>query len=403
MNKRKQTTMFSLLHHPCVVLLFIFLAGCDKKSDGNDIVPAASISDVTVAEGNSGASAALVRVTLSAATSKTVTIRYSTIEGTAKAGSDFTAASNSAVTLQPNETSKDISIPLVADEVRESDEAFRVIITAENATVQQEIATVTIQNDDTKVPVADAGYDAPSSYEGYSLVWKDDFDGPALDQAAWSFENGDGCPNICGWGNNELEYYRPENLFFQDGKMIIEARAEAFGGKNYTSSKIVSRGKKTFKFGRIDIRAKLPRGKGIWPALWLMPQSSVYGGWPRSGEIDLMELIGHEPSKVYGTIHYGPGPGSTQISRGYTLPSGTFNDEFHVFSLEWKQDQIKWFVDGNLFSTVNKADLGANNYPFNEDFYLIFNLAVGGNWPGSPDASTTFPQWLIVDYIRVYQ
>ena len=134
-----------------------------------------------------------------------------------------------------------------------------------------------------------------------------------------------------------------------------------------------------------------------------MPQDNVFGGWPRSGEIDLMEMVGHEPAKVYGTLHFGPGPGSTQISRSYTLPTGTFNDQFHVFSIEWKLDQIKFFVDNQLYSTVNKTDLGAANYPFNEQFYLIFNLAVGGNWPGNPDASTVFPQWMIVDYIRVYQ
>jgi beta-glucanase (GH16 family) len=185
--------------------------------------------------------------------------------------------------------------------------------------------------------------------------------------------------------------------------MIIEARKESYAGKNYTSSKILTRGKKFFKFGRIDIRAKLPKGKGIWPAFWLLPQNNVFGGWPRSGEIDLMEMIGHEPNRSYGTLHFGPGPGSTQLGRNYTLPSGIFNDEFHVFSLEWKNNEIKWFIDGNLFSTYTIADFGTNNYPFNEDFFLIFNLAVGGNWPGSPDASTYFPQWLIVDYVRLYQ
>jgi beta-glucanase (GH16 family) len=116
-----------------------------------------------------------------------------------------------------------------------------------------------------------------------------------------------------------------------------------------------------------------------------------------------MELVGHEPNKVHGTLHYGPGPGSTQFNRNFTLPSGTFNDEFHVFSIEWKQDQIKWLVDGVAFATATKANFGSVNYPFNEDFFLIFNLAVGGNWPGNPDATTTFPQFLIVDYVRVYQ
>ncbi len=185
--------------------------------------------------------------------------------------------------------------------------------------------------------------------------------------------------------------------------MVIEAKKESFGGREYTSSKIVSRGKKTFKFGRIDIRAKLPYGKGIWPALWMLPEKNVFGGWPRSGEIDIMELVGHEPGKTHGTVHFGPGPGSTQISRSYSLPSGRFNDQFHVFSVEWKEDQIRWCMDDVLFSTVNKADVGTATYPFNEEFFFIINLAVGGNWPGNPDATTSFPQWLIVDYVRVFQ
>jgi beta-glucanase (GH16 family) len=202
-----------------------------------------------------------------------------------------------------------------------------------------------------------------------------------------------------------MEYYTapPANLYMQDGKMIIEARAEAYGGKNYTSSRIKTQGKKTFQYGRIDIRAILPKGKGIWPAFWLLPQDNVYGTWPKSGEIDMMEAVGSETSKVLGTAHFGPGPNSTYISKNYFLPSGSFNDQFHVFSLEWKKDEIKWYVDNVLFSTVAKADLGGNNYPFNEKFFFIINLAVGGNLPGAPDATTLFPQWLILDYVRVYQ
>jgi beta-glucanase (GH16 family) len=299
---------------------------------------------------------------------------------------------------------KKIVVTVVADDYKEGDDNFTLVVnSATNANVPALPSTGTIINDDTKIQFTNAGYDAPTSYAGYTLVWNDEFNGAALNQSDWSFQNGDGCPNVCGWGNNELEYYRPDNLFFQDGKMIIEARKENFSGKPYTSSKILTEGKKTFKFGRVDIRAKMPKGKGIWPALWLLPQASVFGGWPRSGELDLMEYLGHETNKVYGTLHFGPGPGSIQIGKNYVLPNGAFSDEFHVFSIEWKQDQIKWFVDGNLFGTANKADFGTNNYPFNEQFYFIFNMAVGGNFPGNPDASTLFPQWFIVDYVRVYQ
>src|SRR6185295_19052419 len=194
-----------------------------------------------------------------------------------------------------NETEKKITISIVADDIREGDETFQVKVeNPVNVNLLKGTATVTFKNDDTKVPFSNTGYDAPTNYPGLTLAWSDEFNGASLDAAAWVNESGDGCPNLCGWGNNELEYYTapPNNLFFQDGKMIIEAKAETFGGKNYTSSRIKTQGKKTFKFGRIDIRAILPKGKGIWPALWLLPQDNVYGGWPKCGQIDMMENVG---------------------------------------------------------------------------------------------------------------
>lgn len=388
-----------------LVLSLMILASCNKGKSGNDTTPTITFSDVSVNEGNGGTSNIEITLTMNQGTSKTVTVSYTTNEGSAKAGQDFTAATAQTVTFQPNETQKKILIPVVADDLKEADETFTVRIeNAVNAVLLRGAAAITLKNDDTKVGFNNTGYDAPTP-AGYTLAWSDEFNSTSLDMNAWTAETGDGCPALCGFGNNELQYYTnpPNNLYFQDGKMIIEAKAETFGGKNYTSSRIKTAGKKFFKFGRIDIRAILPKGKGIWPAFWMLPESNVFGGWPRSGEIDLMENIGHEPSRVYGTIHYGPGPGSIQISRNYNLPAGLFNDEFHVFSFEWEQDVMKWYVDGNLYSTVNKADLGAQNYPFNENFYFLINLAVGGNWPGSPDANTYFPQFLIVDYIRIYQ
>ncbi len=395
--KKKITVLF------CIVMT----AALSCKKGGNDEQkPSISIEDMTLSEGNAGTANFEFTVTLSNAYSKPVTMRYSTTDGTAKSGEDYVTANDQVATFQANETQKKISINIVADDFKEGDETFSVRLSApENGTLIRQTAVGTIRNDDSKVPFTNAGYEAPASYAGYNRVWSDEFNGTTLDNSAWSYDNGDGCPNLCGWGNNELEYYtsRPDNLFFQDGKMIIEARQEIMGGKSYTSAKIKTQGKKTFRYGRIEIRAKLPKGKGIWPALWLLPQDNVYGVWPKSGEIDLMEAIGSEPDKVLGTLHYGPGPGSAVISRKYTAPAGTFNDEFHVFSLEWKQDQIKFLVDNNVFSTVNKTDLGNNAYPFNEYFYLIVDLAVGGNLPGNPDTSTYFPQWLILDYIRVFQ
>lgn len=389
-----------------LALLLIIACGKGKDDPGPGTNPVLSVDDISVLEGNGGTANLEVKLRLDKASSKQITLKWSTVDLTAKAGDDFTGISNQMVSFQSNETEKTVTISIVADDIREPDETFQVKLQdATNVTLMKSTIVVTLRNDDTKVPFSNGGYDAPPSYPGYTLAWAEEFNGPTLAADAWSSESGDGCPALCGWGNNELQYYTPppNNLFFQDGKMLIEAKAESYGGKNFTSGRIKTQSKKSFQFGRIDIRAILPKGKGIWPAFWLLPQDNVYGGWPKSGEIDMMELVGSEPAKASGTLHYGPGPNSIYISRSYTLPNGNFNDQFHVFSLEWKTDQIKWYVDNNLYSTINKADLGGNNYPFNEKFYLIVNLAVGGNLPGSPDASTVFPQWLIVDYIRVYQ
>jgi beta-glucanase (GH16 family) len=402
--------MIPIMMFLCSLSMALSSAGCSKSSGGsggtnNEPPPQLSINDVTLFEGNSSTTSFEFQVSLDKKAAKDVTLTWSIKEGTAKAGEDFTAASNQSITIPAGETQKKIVVAVIGDDIKEGNDGFTVqLANPVNATLQTVFGTGTIRNDDTKVIIPTVGFEAPTSYAGYSLVWSDDFNGP-LDKNVWTHQNGDGCPNVCGWGNNELEYYtdRPDNIFFQDGKLVIEAKPETFNGKNYTSSKILTQGKKPIKFGRIDIRAVLPIGKGIWPAFWLMPEKSVFGGWPKSGELDMVEVLGHEVNKTYGTVHYGPGPGSIQVSRNYVTPGKNFHDEFHVFSLEWKQDQIKWFVDGNLFSTVNKADVGANTYPFNEEFFLIFNLAVGGNWPGSPDASTYFPQWLIVDYVRLYQ
>lgn len=387
------------------LFLFLFILNSCKKGDANKVsTPRISIGNVTLPEGNTGTTSFEFTAKLDNASSQPVSLNYSVVDGTAKAGEDFVAVTNQTIVFQPNEVEKKIVVSVIADALKEADETFTVVVNnATNANVPFAPATGNIVNDDTQIIISNTGYDAPTSYNGYTLAWSDEFNAPSLNLTNWSFQNGNGCPALCGWGNSELEYYTENNLTLQNGMMVIEARKENVGGNSYTSSKILSTGKKTFKFGRVDFRAKLPVGKGIWPAFWMMPESSVFGSWPKSGELDIMEYLGHEPSKVYGTLHFGPGPGSTQINKSHVLPTGKFSDEFHVFSLVWKQDQIQWLVDGNVFGTANKADFSTNNYPFNEQFYFIINLAVGGQWPGNPDAGTTFPQWMIVDYVRVYQ
>ena len=240
---------------------------------------------------------------------------------------------------------------------------------------------------------------------GWELAWSDEFDGQALDLSKWEFE-----VSGSGGGNNELQYYLTNNVRVRDGFLTIEARKEHHmgpaGTREYTSSRIRTRRKGDWLYGRIEVRAKLPRGKGIWPAIWMMPTDNHYGGWPNSGEIDIMELLGHEPGKVHGTLHYGDlVKRSDHKGASYTLPVRTFADDFHVFELDWQPGAMRWSVDGTLYQTQTNWHTRTNAFPapFDQRFHLILNLAVGGNWPGPPDAMTTFPQALIVDYVRVYR
>ncbi|RQW09248.1 glycosyl hydrolase family protein, partial [candidate division KSB1 bacterium] len=185
-------------------------------------------------------------------------------------------------------------------------------------------------------------------------------------------------------------------------------KKEAYGGSSYTSTRLRTKGKGDWLYGKFEIRAKMPIGQGIWPALWLMPTFEKYGGWAASGEVDMVEYLGHEPSKVYGTLHFGgQWPNNQQKGRAYTLTNGTFQQDFHLFSMEWEEGAFRWIVDGVLYQTQGKGDWwssgGAFPAPFDDYFHLLMNLAVGGNWPGAPDASTQFPQELVIDYVRVYQ
>ena len=240
-------------------------------------------------------------------------------------------------------------------------------------------------------------------YEGYSLVWNDEFNDTGINSNHWVFETGDGCPNLCGWGNNELEYYRTQNAWVGEEVLTLEARKENFGGRNYTSARLKTQGKKSFKYGRIDIRALLPKGQGIWPALWMLGNDISNIGWPKCGEIDIMEMVGGQgkDNQVHGTLHWDNGSGHASYGQSYTLPSGIFAGAYRVFTLIWTETSMKWYVDDQIFNTVDITDPSMSE--FHQPFFFILNVAVGGNWPGSPDATTVFPQQMKVDYIRVFQ
>ncbi len=247
----------------------------------------------------------------------------------------------------------------------------------------------------------------PEEEKSWQLVWEDEFDDDELDQTKWSYQFGTGeDEGLDRWGNSELQYYtdREENISVEDGFLKITAQKENFEGMAYTSARIRTVDKGDWKYGRVEIRAKLPQGQGIWPAIWMLPTDEVYGGWPQSGEIDIMEMVGHEPETVHGTVHFGEEwPNNQFKGESYSLESGIFADDYHVFSIEWEENKIQWFVDGNLFFTVTPSTVSPHNYPFNARFHLIMNIAVGGEWPGNPDSSTEFPQTMSVDYVRFYQ
>ncbi len=243
--------------------------------------------------------------------------------------------------------------------------------------------------------------------EGWKLVWADEFDGKELDFTKWAVEE-----NGHGGGNNELQYYldRPENVRVENGHLVLEARKEKINvagvEKDFTSGRIRTKRRASWLYGRFEFRAKLPTGRGIWPAIWMLPDKEKYGGWAASGEIDIMELVGHEPEKVHGTLHHGGGwPQNTHTGAPFTLEKGTFADDFHRFAIEWEKGVVRWYVDGELYQTQTKWSSSGAAFPapFDQPFYLLINLAVGGGWPGPPDDKTAFPQKLLVDYVRVYQ
>lgn len=249
----------------------------------------------------------------------------------------------------------------------------------------------------------------PGAYsQTKKLVWADEFNSNGLpDSTKWSYDLGDGCPDVCGWGNNELQFYtgkRVENARVQNGFLIIEARKENMRERKYTSARMVSKNKGDWKYGRFEIRAKLPKGKGIWPAIWMLPTKWVYGGWPKSGEIDIMEFVGYMPDSVFGSVHTGLYNHSigTQKTKGVAfkdLPTA-----FHVYAIEWTERNISFLVDGQKYFQFENNKSGPGAWPFDQEFHLILNIAVGGNWGGKFGVDDSiFPQTMEIDYVRVYQ
>ncbi|MFY0628999.1 MAG: glycoside hydrolase family 16 protein [Flavobacteriaceae bacterium] len=244
-----------------------------------------------------------------------------------------------------------------------------------------------------------------------NLVMSDDFNVDGVpDPTLWTYDLGDGTAQglPAGWGNNELQVYtsNSENVKVENGLLVITAKENPAGG--YTSARIKTDGLFSQQYGRFEARIKLPQGKGLWPAFWLLGNDCNTNPWPACGEIDIMEYLGDQPTKIFGTVH-GPGySGGESISKEYELLGDRFDNGFHVFGIEWSPNQINYYVDDQLYQTITPQTVseetnGNGTWVFNnQPFYIILNLAVGGNLPGNPDANTTFPQRMLVDYVRVY-
>lgn len=268
----------------------------------------------------------------------------------------------------------------------------------------------------------------------WTLVWSDEFDGDTVDPRKWDFDIGNGFFDykshtwVPGWGNEELQYYTKDekNVFVKDSLLHIRAIKESLHGCGYTSARLKTRqqdGTPLFnkQYGRFEFRAKVPWGKGLWPALWMLPQTDTYGGWAASGEIDVMEIAGEVPTQVLGSTHFGSGfPKRSLHTHTHTLPDGSTVADWHVYAVEWVPGEIRWLLDGAVWAkqdfwwscsktqdgqgleATRTADLNPWPAPFDHPFYLVMNVAVGGNFPGHPNEKTVFPAELIVDYVRVY-
>lgn len=234
------------------------------------------------------------------------------------------------------------------------------------------------------------------------LLWSDEFDQNGLpDSNKWSYDVGDH-----GWGNNELQYYTKENLQnarVENGRLVIEAKADNTLAKGYTSARLVTKNKGFWKYGYIEVKAKLPEGLGTWPAIWMLPEENTFGGWPKSGEIDIMEHVGFDPSVVHGTVHTEAFNHNIGTQKGNQVEIPDFNTEFHVYAIDWKADRIDFYIDDKKYFTFENDGKTYKEWPFDQPFHLILNIAVGGNWGGKEGVATDiWPQKMEIDYVRVF-
>ena len=229
------------------------------------------------------------------------------------------------------------------------------------------------------------------------LIFEEQFDGTSLNDSIWNYELGDGCPN-CGWGNNERQLYTKENVAIKDGYLIIIATKDA---DNYHSGRITTQDKFEFQYGTIEVRAKLPIGEGVWPAIWMLGSNISEVGWPKSGEVDIMEYVGKKPHEIHSTLHTTDSHGESKNTAITTLQD--IEDGFHVYKANWTKDSIEFFIDNQLTYNFSPKNKDENTWPFNQQFYVILNMAIGGNFGGPQVDDSIFPQEFIIDYVKVFK
>lgn len=366
----------------CLAGMFAF---CNKSTSSvNSAISIITIYDVSQTR-DSINSTVRFKISIAPQSVTQTKVDFATDAATAKSDSDYIPKSGT-VTIDANQSEAFIDIPVIGRKLRQGIQIFYLKLSnAVGARLENDRATATLIN---------AGFTA--------LVWSDEFNGSSLNTLDWNYETGGN-----GWGNNELENYTSgtTNAYLQNGNLVIEAKKEKLGSNSYTSARLTTNGKQSFTYGRVDIRARIPSGKGIWPALWMLGSNISTVSWPACGEIDIMENIGETtPSKTYGTAHWGVSSTSHLSGGGnFSLGSGLLSDSFHIYSIDWSADKIQWLIDGSKFYEITNQQITGGNFPFNKSFFFIMNVAVGGNWPGNPDGTTVFPQKMYVDYIRMYQ
>ena len=384
-------------------ILIIIFVRCSSSSDVEPINPMIMIEDVEKLEGNNGTLQIDYKVTLSASHTEDIILSYKSDDASAFQDSDYKSVEGQLI-ISSGEVEATIPLDIVSDNIKEGNEYFRLLFQSDmEVEFNKKTAQIKIKNDDSELPYGNSDYSTPDTYIGWTKAWADEFDDPEINTSWWTHEIGNGDN---GWGNNELEQYTdaPENSRIENGNLVIEARDDSWNGQQYTSARMITRDKKTFGFSRTDIRAKLPFGQGIWPALWMLGNNIGSKGWPACGEIDIMELIGNLPSTSHATVHFGADFNNYKyIGDKYSISSEIFNDRFHVFSVVREFNQMWFYVDDILIFEFDSKDTQGQPYPFNEQFFFIFNVAIGGNWPGSPDETTQFPQRMEVDYVRVFE